>query len=105
MKTKFSINLILAPTPGSVFETRFLPTRNAKPKQLLGCADIRVGILLDIKCQLSKDWIERNVNGHQHYLHLHKSCLFDTEKENSEKQTRKEEISTALNASRNKTNM
>ena len=49
----------------SVLENRLLHKRNAK--QILGyadirCADIRLGILLDVKRQLSTEWIEKKVD-------------------------------------------
>ena len=62
----------------SVFDPSLLHKRNAK--QVLGCADIRLGILRRIKCQLTQDWKNENVSGHPHYLHHHETCLCDNGK-------------------------
>ena len=62
----------------SVFDAALLHKRNAK--QILGCADIRLGILRRIKCQLTQDWKNENISGHPHYLHHHETCLCDNGK-------------------------
>ena len=59
----------------SVFESYLLHKRNGK--QLLGCGDIRLGILQSVKRQLKEEWVMENVSGHPHYLHHHETCLCD----------------------------
>ena len=59
----------------SVFGRHLLHRRNAK--QILGCKDIRVEIMRQIRMHLSKEWETKYVSGHYLYLHHHKTCLCD----------------------------
>ena len=44
-------------------------------KQLLGCADVRLGILRNLRKNLDEEWLKSNVSGHPHHLHHHETCL------------------------------
>ena len=46
-------------------------------KQLIGCAGVRLGILMYIKKNLDEEWLKENVSGHPHHLHHHETCLCD----------------------------
>ena len=59
----------------SVFGRHLLHRRSAK--QLLGCKDIRVGIMTQVSKHLSKEWESKHVSGHYHHLHHHETCLCD----------------------------
>ena len=59
----------------SVFGRHLLHRRNVK--QILGCKDIRVAIMTQIRKHLSKEWETKYVSGHYLYLHHHKTCLCD----------------------------
>ena len=60
---------------GSISNPRFLHKRSTK--QIVGCADVRKGILRMTKKNLTEEWKTKNVSGHSHHLHHHKTCLCD----------------------------
>ena len=54
-------------------------------KQLLGCADVRLGILRNLRKNLDEEWLKSNVSGHPHHLHHHETCLCEFGKIGREK--------------------
>ena len=57
----------------SVHGSWLLHKRSEKKK--LGCADVRLGILRNLRKNLDEEWLKSNVSGHPHHLHHHETCL------------------------------
>ena len=67
----------------SVHGSWLLHKRSEKKK--LGCADVRLGILRNLRKNLDEEWLKSNVSGHPHHLHHHETCLCEFGKIGREK--------------------